>query len=104
MIDTGKTKKVHGRNIPLYELDRFVKKIKPSGTSAHIVVSKKYIDQEAEVKILTLKPFICDRCVNFFNFEEDYSPNPSLCINCFSYSKSETTQTKLKGRKKKTIV
>ena len=65
-------------------VDKLTKIVKPSGTSAHAVVSKKYIGKEANIIILAPMPFICKSCAKTIDTEDNFSPNPKLCKGCYN--------------------
>lgn len=84
LTPTGKKKKIQGRNVELFILDKFRKKITKSGTGAHIIVPRIYFNRDAEVKVLVPKPFVCERCIETVSREEHFSPDKRYCIDCYN--------------------
>ena len=83
-INTGKTKKIFGRDVPILAVDKFQKEIKQFGMAGgHIHFPKKYVGAIASIEILKLKPFVCVKCLEVFTQEKHFSPEAEMCRFCY---------------------
>lgn len=99
---TNKKITIHGRKVPLLELDDKLplKKIaKQSSRGSHILIPKKYEGHFADVKILVPKPFVCKDCIEVFTKKEHFSPEEKLCIFCYKEKKKYEEYVKLPKEK-----
>jgi putative transposon-encoded protein len=84
IIDTGKVKRIFGKDIPILAVDNFQKEIKQFGMAGgHIHFPKKYVGAIANVSILGLKPFVCKKCHEVFTQEKHFSPETDMCRFCY---------------------
>ena len=79
-------------------VDRFIREVVPSGNSAHIVTSRKYVGDTAEVTIRK-KYISCKRCHETFIDPKNFSPDPNYCKRCFNTLEFLKTKKKLKCRR-----
>lgn len=88
---TNQRKEIHGRKIPLLEIETIKRKITPFGKGgAHLNMPNRHLGRDAVIKVLSPTPFICRGCHESITREENFSPDSELCILCFEQEKRWT--------------
>lgn len=69
-------------------ISEFEKEVTSSGNGGHIVVSKDFIGDTAEVRIKrTIQT--CKKCSETFILKKNHSPNKDRCMRCYIREKEE---------------